>query len=758
MKRIMSSLSYKLTFIVILLVGVIIVVNWVTKRQSLIEYQYERATESANNISRLMYSKIDAASHKALMSASIFAEMSSVKWAYSVYNTTNNIDSSSAIIKRNVAPYMANIKRVTKVKPKVQFHLPPAKSFLRMWTDKKGDDFGSFRKTVVKISQTHEAVRGVEVGRTGLVIRGIAPIFDNSENYLGSVEVIFPFKNMIKKITDGKTEHYALYLKKEQYEIADLLRKKNGNINNSGDKDLVLVQNSTDYNSDALTEADLNITTNEIHYKTIGNYVYALIPIFDFDGENVALASIQIDITDSVNETNSTLIKIAIVAFIILLISSFFLIVLINRIISKPISALSRNIKEISTGKLIDEIESKSNDEVGMIYKAFNVLIKRLKSSTSFANEIGKGNLDINIDDVGEDDVLSHALISMKNNLLEARNTELKRKDDEAKRNWATKGHAEFGEILRQNNDNIDKFSVSILTNLVKYTESNQGGLFILNDNDKDNLTLDLAASYAYNRQKYVNKEILMGEGLVGTCAIEMQTVFITDVPDDYVQITSGLGDANPRNILIVPLKVEDKLFGVIELASFKIYEDYKIEFIEKLAESIASSLSSTKINIVTAELLEQSQQQQEEMAAQEEEMRQNLEEMQATQEDMGNAKKEAEIAKTNLDKVPNPVISIDTDFNVTYINESGAKLAGVTVSNAINSKCYNLFKNSDCNTENCKCAMAMNSKQKEIGKTIIDANNEEIIYTGVPIIDADNNVIGAIEEIMNISEIKKHI
>lgn len=754
----MSSLSYKLTFLVILLVGIIITTNLVSKRQSLVEYQYEKATTKAQNISRLLYSKIDAASHKALMSASIFAEMASVKQAYSVYNQTKNIDTSSFIIKKNITPFMNNIKDVTGIKPKVQFHLPPARSFLRMWTDKKGDDFGSFRKTVVKISQTHKAVRGIEVGRTGLVNRGISPIFDKKNIYVGSVEVIFPFKNIINKITNGTTEQYALYLKKEQYKIADMLRAKKGNVNFNEFEDLVLVENSDKYKPNLLTSNDLNITNNEMHYKIIDNYVYALIPVFDFEGKNVALASIQIDISESISKTYNTLIIIAIVAFIVLLLSSFFLVIIINRIISKPINKLSFKIKEISTGKLIDEIDNKGTDEIGQIYNAFNILLRRLKLSTNFANEIGNGNLEINIENVDKDDVLSHALINMKNNLLEARNIETKRQKDEEKRNWATKGHAEFGEILRQHNNDIDKLSITILKNIVKYTDSNQGGLFILNDNDKDNIILNLVASYAYDRQKYNIREIRIGEGLVGTCAIEKQTVYITDVPDNYVNITSGMGGANPKNILIVPLKVEDELFGVIELASFSIYEDYKIEFIERLSESIASSLSSTKTNIVTTELLEQSQQQQEEMVAQEEEMRQNIEEMQATQEDLSIAKKEADYAKNNLDIIPNPVFSIDKEFNITYINKIGAKLAGTSVNIALNSKCYELFKNTDCNTTNCKCAMAMNSKEKEIGKTVIDANNKEIIYTGVPIFDSENMVIGAIEEIMDISELKNFI
>jgi hypothetical protein len=204
---------------------------------------------------------------------------------------------------------------------------------------------------------------------------------------------------------------------------------------------------------------------------------------------------------------------------------------------------------------------------------------------------------------------------------------------EENNRTWASEGLAKFAAILRQNNDDMELFSYNIISNMVKYLNANQGSIFILNDANMENC-LELKACYAFERMKFAQKQILPGEGLVGSCFLEKEAIYMTDIPDDYITITSGLGCRTPRELLIAPLKINEKIYGVVEIASFEKFEPHHRSFVEDLCESIASTVSSMKVNIQTNRLLEQTKLQAEEMANQEEELRQNMEEMMATQEE----------------------------------------------------------------------------------------------------------------------------
>lgn len=352
---------------------------------------------------------------------------------------------------------------------------------------------------------------------------------------------------------------------------------------------------------------------------------------------------------------NITLI-LGVIIIIIGLLSAY----LMARSITNPINFIKDMVVKLGKGELVDDQGREFNkDEIGEMASAMDNLIEGLRSTTTFAENIGNGKYDSKFDPLSDHDVLGNALIEMRNNLSRVA-------EEDSKRNWTTEGLAKFGDILRKNNDNLENLADDIIRNLVNYMKSNQGGIYIIDDTEEGDPYMTLLACYAWDKKKYVDQKIYKGEGLAGQAWQELDTIYLTDVPDDYIKINSGLGDANPKSVLIVPLKVNEEIYGVVEIASFQAYAEYEVEFVQKIAESIASTVSSVKINAKTHKLLEESQEMTEQMRSQEEEMRQNMEELQATQEEMERGQGESQ---SMMDAINSSVAVLEFDVNGGIIN-----------------------------------------------------------------------------------------
>ncbi|WKN32982.1 GAF domain-containing protein [Porifericola rhodea] len=251
--------------------------------------------------------------------------------------------------------------------------------------------------------------------------------------------------------------------------------------------------------------------------------------------------------------------------------------------------------------------------------------------NVEIATEIAEGNLNLEIIQDQGSDKLGQALVHMLDKLREADQRERLEK-------FTNQGLTGIHDILRKKDLSLKDASDAVLQYIVRYVGANQGSLFV---NKPDTQTLSLLSCYAYDKKKHVEGELAYGQGLVGQAFLEKETIMLKDVPESYVRITSGLGEATPRYVIIVPLKVNEEVVGVYELAFFKEISEDIVQLLEQSAEHIGSEILASQKAEEMKNLLEQSQEYTEQMRSQEEEMRQNMEELQATQEEL--ARKENE-------------------------------------------------------------------------------------------------------------------
>jgi PAS domain S-box-containing protein len=357
----------------------------------------------------------------------------------------------------------------------------------------------------------------------------------------------------------------------------------------------------------------------------------------------IQLANEFLDELELNNQTTyrTSINTILIIQIIFILISIPILILAYRKIVKDEVFKvrLLKHLADSNRSFLFDNGENMTaRDEDTII----NILISNLKKAADFVNNIAKGNYSIKWEGM-EGKVLELNKTSIAGELVMMREQMQKMKKEDDERIWTNEGLSQFADLIRKYQNNLADLSDDLIAHIVKYLNAQQGGVFFLNDDDEADKHLELVGCFAYQRKKFMEKRIEPGQGMVGQCFLEGETTYLTNIPENYVHITSGLGEANPNTLLIVPMRMNEIVVGVIEIAKLKPFEKYQIEFLERLAETIASAISSVKANEKTRILLEQSQQQAEEMRAQEEEMRQNMEELQATQEQMYRKNEEVE-------------------------------------------------------------------------------------------------------------------
>lgn len=366
------------------------------------------------------------------------------------------------------------------------------------------------------------------------------------------------------------------------------------------------------------------------------------------------------------------LLSAFILFFLVFLIFAFF-----SQTVRSFISKLSQFLSELNEGRIPEIITAEGLPDTKAVYHILNRYAENLQKKVLFANSIAEGNYDAEYTPLSNHDVLGNALLNLGDSIKKAENARKDFEKEEKKRRWASEALARLAEVIRLSSKDVNTLSDQVVRYIVREVGASQGTLFLSDAESGSEPMLSLLSAFAYNRKKHLSRSFRFGEGLVGTCALEKNSIYLTDIPANYIKVTSGLGESKPSCLMLIPLITDNKVLGVLEVASLKEPEPHYREFLEKSAESIASAISMVQINTRNRILLEKSQQQAQELEEQEKKMRENLEMLQVAQEEA--TRREREIA--DILKAINQsslVLELDTDSRILSVNERFCQLLGI--------------------------------------------------------------------------------
>jgi len=289
---------------------------------------------------------------------------------------------------------------------------------------------------------------------------------------------------------------------------------------------------------------------------------------------------------------------------------------------------VTRVAKEVGTeGKLGGQAEVPGvagtwKDLTDSVNLLANNLTVQVRSIADVATAVTRGDLSrqITVQAQGELDALKNNINQMIANLKGTT-------EANAEQDWLKTNLAKFSRMMQGQKD-LDTVARLIMSELTPLVQARQGAFFIMQNENGSGGALRLIASYAYKERKHLNNVWHMGEGLVGQAALEKKPILLTNVPPDYIHISSGLGEAPPRNIIVLPILFEGDVKAVVELASFLPFSQIHQTFLDQLQESIGVVLNMIAANMRTEELLQQSQKLTQELQSQSEELKRQQDEL----------------------------------------------------------------------------------------------------------------------------------
>ncbi|MBN1958586.1 MAG: HAMP domain-containing protein [Desulfuromonadales bacterium] len=396
-------------------------------------------------------SSIDSIGQRALEMAAVFSRIPDVRTAYRLALLGNLDDENDhemqmarEHLRKVMAPYIEGYKSYTgNSQLQIHYHTPNGRSLVRLWRDgwqamrngKKvdvSDDLTSFRQTVIDINDPsggHKPLSGIEVGRGGFAIRGLAPIVADNGEHSGSVEVLLSFDDAIAmNVNDEGGYEIAAYMIAEKLSTATKLQdpQKNPLLDN---KYVFVSSSKKSVTNPVITAQMLDAGRNQHHTEIVGNAFVSTAPIYDYSGKVNGVMAVVFDLT-KINSVRTAMEKAGLgaisaanwkfgggAAVVVVIIIAF--LIFVTQKVTGPLQKVVRVAQKIALGDLTESVDHRGTDEVGELSSAINTMVESLKKKADEAHQIAQGNLQLQVAVASDNDVMGQAFKSMVENLNE---------------------------------------------------------------------------------------------------------------------------------------------------------------------------------------------------------------------------------------------------------------------------------------------------------------------------------------------------
>ncbi len=381
-----------------------------------------------------IYGGVDRIATESLKSSSLFSQSPPVIAAYKLAlsgNPDNPTDATVQQAREQLRTSMSSFNQgykenINQQGMKIHFHLPNARSFLRLWRPKQkqkngqwvdiSDDLKDFRQTVLDVNRTNKAVKGIELGRGGFTIRGVAPIKDEQGQGLGSAEVLIDYFTLVKDYqTDAKTQA-ALYMSERFLPITTRLQNSSKNpVLSEGGQGFVFVDSSNaELTNDYVNLDQLSAGMKGLHHYNVGDHAVSTAPVKDYNGKPIGVLALVSDITEQKASIAGSITTVATGSAILGGLLLFGLFVMIKRT-TDPLKNMVDVANSLAEGDLNQDVSVTSQDEVGELAEAFGQMIQSQRTITQAAHQLSQGRFDLDIIPRSPNDTLSLALQDMVN-------------------------------------------------------------------------------------------------------------------------------------------------------------------------------------------------------------------------------------------------------------------------------------------------------------------------------------------------------